>query len=70
MSSQLNLFKRRAFTSMFFTQVLGAFNDNIFKQALILLLTYSAASQLGLPVGLLTNLAALLFILPFFYFQH
>lgn len=69
MSSQLNLFKRRAFTSMFFTQVLGAFNDNIFKQALILLLTYSAASQLGMPVGLLTNLAALLFILPFFLFS-
>lgn len=69
MASQLNLFKRQAFTSMFFTQFFGAFNDNVFKQALILLLTYSAASKLAMPVGLLTNLAALLFILPFFLFS-
>ena len=54
---------------MFFTQFLGAFNDNIFKQALILVLTYTAASQLGVEVSILNNLAAMLFILPYFLFS-
>lgn len=69
MASQLTLFRRRAFNSMFFTQFFGAFNDNVFKQALILMLTYSAAVKLGMEVSLLNNLAALLFILPFFLFS-
>ncbi|MGP4847785.1 MFS transporter, partial [Marinobacter sp. 1Y8] len=54
---------------MFFTQFLGAFNDNIFKQALILVLTYTAASKLGVEVSILNNLAAMLFILPYFLFS-
>ncbi|MFZ2554409.1 MFS transporter [Psychrobacter urativorans] len=69
MASQFQLFKRKRFSSMFFTQFLGAFNDNIFKQALILVLTYSAASQLGVEVSILNNLAAMLFILPYFLFS-
>lgn len=69
MASQLNLFRRQVFTSMFFTQFFGAFNDNIFKQALILVLTYSAAAKLETEVSLLNNLAALLFILPYFLFS-
>ncbi|MDO4895340.1 MFS transporter [Moraxella sp.] len=69
MASQLSLFKKPAFSSMFFTQLFGAFNDNIFKQALILLLTYSAAAKLGMSVSLLNNLAAMLFILPYFLFS-
>lgn len=54
---------------MFFTQFLGAFNDNVFKQALILVLTYSAAAKMGVKISLLNNLAALLFILPYFLFS-
>ena len=54
---------------MFFTQFFGAFNDNVFKQALILVLTYSAAVKLGMEVSLLNNLAAMLFILPYFLFS-
>ena len=69
MSNQFQLFKRRRFSAMFFTQFLGAFNDNIFKQALILVLTYTAASQLGAEVSILNNLAAMLFILPYFLFS-
>lgn len=69
MASQFSLFRSRRFTSMFFTQFLGAFNDNFFKQALLLLLTYSAAAKLGSSVSLLNNLAAMLFILPFFLFS-
>ena len=69
MASQFSLFRSRRFTPMFFTQFLGAFNDNFFKQALLLLLTYSAAAKLGSSVSLLNNLAAMLFILPFFLFS-
>lgn len=69
MASQFSLFKHRRFSAMFFTQFLGAFNDNVFKQALILVLTYSAASKLGVKISLLNNLAALLFILPYFLFS-
>lgn len=69
MASQFTLFRTRRFTPMFFTQFLGAFNDNFFKQALLLVLTYSAAAKLGSSVSLLNNLAAMLFILPFFLFS-
>ncbi|WP_323842172.1 MULTISPECIES: MFS transporter [unclassified Moraxella] len=69
MASQFSLFKHRRFNAMFFTQFFGAFNDNVFKQALILILTYVAASKMGMKVSLLNNLAALLFILPYFLFS-
>lgn len=69
MASQFSLFKTRRFSSMFATQFLGAFNDNVFKQALILILTYSAAAKMDMNISLLTNLAALLFILPYFLFS-
>ncbi|WP_435950681.1 MFS transporter [Psychrobacter sp. DM8] len=69
MANQFQLFKRRRFSAMFFTQFLGAFNDNVFKQALILVLTYTAASQIGVEVSILNNLAAMLFILPYFLFS-
>ncbi len=69
MANQFQLFKHRRFSAMFFTQFLGAFNDNVFKQALILVLTYTAASQIGIEVSILNNLAAMLFILPYFLFS-
>lgn len=69
MASQFSLFQHRRFSAMFFTQFLGAFNDNVFKQALILVLTYSAAAKMGVQISLLNNLAALLFILPYFLFS-
>lgn len=69
MASQFSLFKNRRFTPMFFTQFLGAFNDNVFKQALILMLTYTVAAKLGVAISKLNNLVALLFILPYFLFS-
>lgn len=69
MASQFSLFQHRRFSAMFFTQFLGAFNDNVFKQALILILTYVAAAKMGMEISLLNNLAALLFILPYFLFS-
>lgn len=69
MASQFSLFKHRHFSAMFFTQFLGAFNDNVFKQSLILILTYVAATKMGMAISTLNNLAAMLFILPYFLFS-
>lgn len=69
MSSQFALFRSKRFTPMFFTQFLGAFNDNVFKQGLILVLTFMASSKLNMNISLLNNLAAMLFVLPFFLFS-
>lgn len=67
--SQFALLKTRRFAPFFVTQFLGAFNDNLFKNALIVLLTFHAASWTTLAPEILTNLAAGIFILPFFIFS-
>jgi len=48
---------------------LGAFNDNFFKNALLILLTYELAEQVHIDIELLITLAAAFFILPFFLFS-
>jgi MFS family permease len=68
-SGQFSLLQRRRFAPFFVTQFLGAFNDNLFKNALVVLLTFQAASWTTLTPGLLANLAAGIFILPFFLFS-
>lgn len=69
MSSSLHLLTRRRFGPFFMTQFLGAFNDNVFKNALVVMLTFDAAHWTTLTPGLLVNLAAGIFILPFFLFS-
>jgi 1-acyl-sn-glycerol-3-phosphate acyltransferase len=69
MSSQFTLLKTRRFGPFFGTQFLGAFNDNLFKNALIVLLTFQASQWTTLKPELLANLAAGVFILPFFLFS-
>ena len=69
MASQFSLLQTRRFLPMFLTQFLGALNDNVFKQALILLFTYQAASLSSLSPSVLNNLSAMLFILPYFLFS-
>lgn len=59
----------KRFLPFFLTQALGAFNDNVFKNALMLMLAYSAASALPWDTDLTMNLAAGLFILPFLLFS-
>lgn len=68
-SGQFSLLKARRFAPFFGTQFLGAFNDNLFKNALVVLLTFQAASWTSLDPGILANLAAGIFILPFFIFS-
>ena len=65
--SQFSLLGKRRFLPFFLTQLLGAFNDNIFKQSLILAILYKLS--LEADRALLVNLCALLFILPFFLFS-
>ncbi len=67
--SQFGLLRERRFLPFFCTQFLGALNDNVFKQALVALLTFQAASLTTLDAGVLVNLANGLFILPFFLFS-
>ncbi|HEX5392155.1 MAG TPA: MFS transporter [Rhodocyclaceae bacterium] len=69
MSSQFTLLKTRRFGPFFGTQFLGAFNDNLFKNALVVLLTFQAAQWTSIKPELLANLAAGIFILPFFLFS-
>lgn len=69
MSGPLQLLKTRRFAPLFITQFLGAFNDNLFKNALVVLLTFQTAQWSSLSIGVLANLAAGIFILPFFLFS-
>ena len=66
--SQFALLGKRRFAPFFWTQALGAFNDNAFRNALVMLVAF----QMGLDdhtVSLYTNLAPALFIIPFFLFS-
>lgn len=67
--SQFGLLRERRFGPFFATQTLGAFNDNIFKNALIILITFGLVGLNGQQINLYVNLAAGFFILPFFLFS-
>ena len=69
MSSQFDLLHTRRFAPFFGTQFLGAFNDNLFKNALVVLLTFHAASWTTMSPEVLSNVAAGIFMLPFFLFS-
>ena len=66
---QPSLLKQRKFLPYFITQFFGAFNDNIFKNVLLLFVAFAGASALPVSSNLFINLAAGLFILPFFLFS-
>lgn len=63
--SQFALLRQRRFAPFFWTQFLGAFNDNLFKTALLTALAYDAARWTTADPALLNNLIPGLFILPF-----
>ncbi len=65
-SSQFKLLRQRRFAPFFATQFLGALNDNIFRNGLVILFTFQGAKVLGMGHTVLANVAAFLFILPFF----
>ncbi|HNP27152.1 MAG TPA: MFS transporter, partial [Nitrosomonas sp.] len=66
---QWHLLKSRRFLPLFLTQFLGAFNDNVFKNALVILITYTLVEALLLSPQIMITVAAGIFILPFFLFS-
>ena len=68
-NSQFTLFRQRRFMPFFMTQGLGAFNDNIFKNALAATLVFEGSRLAGMNTDQVVNLSAMLFILPFFLFS-
>jgi len=66
--SQFALLGTRRFLPFFLTQFFGAFNDNLFRNALVVSITYGAAAAAD-DAAVLTNLSQALFILPFFLFS-
>ena len=69
MSTQFQLMRERRFRPFFFAQFLGAFNDNVFKTALITLVTFRAGQLTNMDSKTLATLLPGLFILPFFLFS-
>lgn len=67
--SQFRLLGERRFAPFFGVQFLGALNDNIFKQGLVILLAYQTLTFTTLQSDVLQNLAQALFVLPFFIFS-
>jgi 1-acyl-sn-glycerol-3-phosphate acyltransferase len=67
--TQSSLLHQRRFLPLFVTQFFGALNDNVFKNALVVLLTFKAAEWTTIAPSVLANLAAGIFILPFFLFS-
>ncbi len=68
-TSQFALLKDRRFAPFFKTQLLGALNDNLFKNALVALLSFGVLKLSTDDAGSLIAMAAGLFILPFFLFS-
>src|SRR5215813_3663957 len=66
--TQGGLLRARRFAPFFWTQLLGALNDNIYKNALVILFAFGAA-ETTLSTDTLVNLAGGMFILPFFLFS-
>ncbi|TDR71609.1 MFS transporter [Paludibacterium purpuratum] len=69
MQAGFDFFVTRRFLPLFGTQFMGAFNDNLLRTAVVVLISYYGLSFLGLPAEQLVNLAAGIFILPFFLFS-
>lgn len=59
----------KQFWSLFWTQFLGAMNDNVLKNAMVVMITYQGLSVWGLDAPSIVALAGGIFILPFFLFS-
>lgn len=67
--SEFKLLTVRRFLPLFVTQFLGALNDNLFKNALVILILFRLAEAAGMNGQILVTVAAGIFILPFFLFS-
>ena len=67
--NQFALLRQRRFGPFFWTQFLGAGNDNIYKNALVIFVAFQAATLTALSSNDLVNVAAAVFIAPFMLFS-
>ncbi|MET0251167.1 MAG: MFS transporter [Novosphingobium sp.] len=65
MTTSTHLVRRRRFLPLFITQLLGAFNDNLFKNAMILFVVYNVYNTESAEAQF-SAIASGLFIIPFF----
>ena len=65
MASSMELLNKRRFLPLFVTQLLGAFNDNLYKNAVVLFFVYTIYND-PKAEGWISALATALFIMPFF----
>jgi MFS family permease len=66
MKSGLSLLNKRRFLPLFITQFLNAFNDNFFKMAMVMVITYSILKGGEQEEATFNAYAGAAFILPFF----
>ncbi|HEY1437511.1 MAG TPA: MFS transporter [Casimicrobiaceae bacterium] len=67
--SQFQLLRERRFAPFFWTQFLGAGNDNVYKNALVIFVAFQAATLTAVSSNDLVNIAAAVFIAPFVLFS-
>lgn len=67
--SQLALLRQRGYWPLFWTQFSGACNDNVFKNAFVILVAYRAISVFGIPPEQVVVIASGVYILPFLLFS-
>lgn len=67
--SQFNLLRENRFRPFFLTQFFGAFNDNVFKNALFILIAFQSSYSGSTDSTSIINLAAILFITPYLLFS-
>lgn len=67
--TQFQLLRTRRFLPLFAAQFLGAFNDNVFRFALIIFITFTLAEKTGIDTRALIVISGGIFILPFFLFS-
>jgi acyl-[acyl-carrier-protein]-phospholipid O-acyltransferase/long-chain-fatty-acid--[acyl-carrier-protein] ligase len=68
-SANRSFFWKRRFQPLFITQFFGAFSDNAFKNAIVILITYRIAANSPHEASILVTIASGLFILPYFLFS-
>ncbi len=66
MTTSTSLVRQRRFLPLFATQLLGAFNDNLFKNAIVLFVVYNVTS---ISSELFSGIASFIFVVPFFMFS-
>jgi len=67
--TQWQLIRSRRFVPLFWTQFLNAFNDNVYKNALVILIIFQGDRLYGIDTNILVTLCAGFFILPYFLFS-